>query len=69
MNLFRSDEHATRWLEGRAPGVTLGVATLSDLAHEWWSDRLAPEWRPHTVEQNQGILTGLGLTGPFWELV
>ena len=34
----------------------------------WWHDRLSPDWRPHTREQNQEILDGVGLTGPFWHL-
>ena len=38
---------------------------LVELAYAWWGDRLAPEWRPHTREQNQAILDRLGLTGPF----
>ena len=29
-------------------GMTIPVTTLSDLAHAWWGDRLAPDWRPHT---------------------
>jgi hypothetical protein len=68
MNLFRSGEHVQRWLADRPAGVTLPVTTLSDLAHAWWGDRLAPDWTPHTREQNQAILDGLGLTGPFWQL-
>jgi hypothetical protein len=68
MNLFRSEEHIERLLGGRSPGATIPVATLSDLAHAWWSDRLAPDWRPHTRDQNQGILDRLGLTGEFWRL-
>jgi hypothetical protein len=68
MNLFRSEEHIDRWLAGRTPGATLSVAKLSELAYAWWSDRLAPEWRPHTREQNQAILDGLGLVGDFWRL-
>lgn len=68
MNLFRSGEHVQRWLSGRAPGASLPVATLSALAHAWWSDRLASDWQPHTREQNQRILDELGLTGPFWQL-
>src|ERR687885_532245 len=31
-------------------------------------DRLAPDWRPHTREQNEAILDRLGLTGEFWRL-
>ena len=33
MNLFRSEEHVTRWLAGRPGGATLPVSTLSALAH------------------------------------
>lgn len=68
MNLFRSEEHVDRWLDGRAPGATIPVATLRDLAHAWWHDRLELDWRPHARAQNQAILDGLGLTGPFWAL-
>jgi hypothetical protein len=68
MNLFRSEEHVGRWLAGREAGATIPVAKLRELAHAWWHDRLAPDWRPHTREQNQTILDGLGLTGEFWRL-
>ena len=68
MLVFRSEAHLGTWLAGRTPGVTLSVARLSELAHAWWSDRLAPDWRPHTREQNQAVLDRLGLTGEFWRL-
>jgi hypothetical protein len=68
MNLFRSEEHIERWLGGRGPGATIPVAKLRELAHAWWHDRLAPDWVPHTREQNQAILDRLGLTGEFWRL-
>ena len=68
MNLFRSEEHAERWLAERPPGMTISVATLSDLAHAWYDDRLEPDWMPHTREQNQAILDAVGLSGEFWEL-
>jgi hypothetical protein len=68
MNLFRSEEHVARWLGGRAPGATIPVEKLSELAHAWWDDRLAQDWRPHALEQNQAILDSLGLTGEFWRL-
>ena len=68
MNLFRSGEHVTRWPVGRAPGATIGVDLLCDLAQAWWGDRLSPAWEPHTREQNAKILQDLGLTGPFWSL-
>jgi hypothetical protein len=68
MNLFRSEEHIVRWLADREPGATVTITTLSRLAHDWWSDRLAPEWKPRTRDQNQAILYRLGLTGAFWRL-
>jgi hypothetical protein len=52
----------------RGPGATIPAATLCGLAHAWWDDRIAPDWVPHTREQNQAILGGLGLVGSFWQL-
>lgn len=68
MLLFRSEGHITAWLAGREPGATIPVTKLAELAGAWWGDRLDPHWRPHTREQNQAILDGVGLTGPFWKL-
>jgi hypothetical protein len=68
MNLFRSEEHITRWLAGRDRGQSISITKLSELAHAWWGDRVSPTWQPHTREQNQEILTRLGLTDPFWQL-
>lgn len=68
MLLFRSEDHVDRWLAGRAPGATIQITKLAELAEAWWGDRLDPEWRPRTREGNQAILDRLGLTGPFWEL-
>jgi hypothetical protein len=68
MNLFRSEEHIAQWLAGREPGATISVTKLSELAHAWWSDRLPPEWAPHTREQNMAVLEQLDLTGEFWQL-
>jgi hypothetical protein len=68
MNLFRSEEHVARWLGTREPGATIRVAKLAELAFAWWDDRISPDWRPHTREENVAILERLGLTGEFWEL-
>ena len=68
MNLFRSEEHVARWLGDRVGGATISVTKLCELAHAWWDDRLAADWRPHTREQNAAILERLGLTGAFWAL-
>ena len=68
MNLFRSEEHIARWLGTREPGATISVTKLTELAFAWWDDRLAPDWEPHTGEQNVAVLERLGLTGEFWTL-
>jgi hypothetical protein len=68
MLLFRSEGHINRWLQGRQPGATIPITKLAELAEAWWGDRLAPDWQPHTREQNQATLDRLGLTGPFWRL-
>ena len=68
MHLFRSEEHVERWLGGRPGGATIPVTQLAALAEAWWGDRLNPAWRPHTRDQNQAILDGVGLVGDFWRL-
>jgi hypothetical protein len=68
MNLFRSEEHIERWLGGREAGATIPVGKLAELAQAWWDDRIAPDWRPRTREQNQAILERLGLVDEFWRL-
>jgi hypothetical protein len=69
MNLFRSEEHAARWLEMRRyeGGQTIGVGQLSELAAAFYKDRLAPDWRPRTLAATQAILDSVGLRGPFWQ--
>lgn len=44
------------------------VTLLGALAHAWWGDRLSPQWRPHTREENEAILQRLGLVDEFWRL-
>jgi hypothetical protein len=70
MLLYRSVEHVARWLDQNAyePGASLTAAKLSELAHAWWGNRLAPDWRPRTRDESQGILDWLGLTGDYWRL-
>lgn len=68
MLVFRSEAHVETWLRDRPPGRTITIGKLAELATAWWSDRLSPDWRPHTREQNQAILDGLGLIGEFWRL-
>lgn len=68
MLVFRSEAHLDAWLAGRPRGAVMPIGKVAELASAWWADRLAPDWQPHTREQNQAILDSLGLTGPFWRL-
>ena len=68
MLVFRSEDHVDRWLAGRPRGAIVPIMKVAELAEAWWSDRLDPDWQPHTRKQNQAILDRLGLTGEFWRL-
>jgi hypothetical protein len=70
MLLFRSEEHAGGWREARGfPGATtLSVETGWKLARAWYSHKLEPDWRRHTVEEAEALFAELGLTGEFWRL-
>ena len=70
MVFLRSEEHLRRWLDanGWEPGASFPAATLSELAHSWWSTRLDPDWRPREAAESQAILDRLGLVGEFWRL-
>ena len=68
MLLFRSEDHVTTWLAGRRPGATIPISTLAELADAWYRDRLDPDWTQRSRAENQAILDGLGLDGPFWRL-
>jgi hypothetical protein len=39
-----------------------------ELSLGWYSDRLDPDYRPSSLDRLQGLLTKVGLTGPFWQL-
>jgi hypothetical protein len=61
MRLVRSDEVP----DG---GATVDLVTLQALSHDWYGDRLDPDWQPRTLEQSQRILERHDLTGAFWSL-
>jgi hypothetical protein len=53
---------------GRTVGRAVGAATVWALSRPWYGDRLAPDFRPHTTEHDQGLLAEAGLVGDFWRL-
>ena len=38
------------------------------LVQPWYAGRMDPGWRGRGLEEARAILSGVGLTGPFWEL-
>jgi Alkylmercury lyase len=70
IRLFCSHAHAADWSERTHAegGQIVAAETMWRLSAPWYGDRLAPDYTPHTREQNQAILETCGLTGSFWRL-
>lgn len=70
MLLFRDEEHVDRWCEVRelARGAIVTPEQAWRLAHGWYAKKLDPDWRRHTLEEAEGLLASIGLTGGFWNL-
>ena len=70
MLLFRSEEHARSWRDARGfPGATtLSLETGWRLARGWYTRKLEPDWRRHTLEEAEALFADLGLAGDFWRL-
>jgi hypothetical protein len=70
MLLFRSEEHAARWRERVRPlaSTILGLDQAARLADEWYRNKLAYDWRRHTVDEAQALFDRLGLDREFWRL-
>ena len=68
MLLFRDEEHIDRWRMARdlPRGGILSPEQGWRLAHGWYKDKVKPDWRRHTLEETEALLTGIGLTGSFW---
>jgi hypothetical protein len=70
MLLFRSEDHVDRWCETRnlSRGATLTPEQGWALARGWFGKKLEVDWRRHTLEEAEALLSSIGLTGPFWNL-
>jgi hypothetical protein len=70
MLFFRSEEHLDRWCAGREMrrGGVLTPEQAWRLAQGWYKDKLRPEWRRHTLEESEALLSDIGLNSPFWSL-
>jgi hypothetical protein len=69
MTLFRSEAHVDIWLDAakRQKGAVMPLSTVWRLAQVWYADPRNPAWRPRTREENQAVLSSVGLTGEFWQ--
>jgi carboxypeptidase C (cathepsin A) len=70
MLLFRDEEHVDRWCEAwdLARGATITPQQAWRLASGWYKDKVRPEWRRHTVDEAEMLLSSIGLTDAFWNL-
>ncbi len=73
MNLFRSEEHATRWGQFN-PAATEGAIALPDLArlfgaetrHHLLDGDYISRWFPRRSGERPAILAQIGKATPFW---
>jgi hypothetical protein len=70
MLLFRAEEHIDRWCSewSQPRGAPLTIHQGWQLARAWYQHKMDPDWRRGTLEETEGLLIQLGLTGPFWSL-
>jgi hypothetical protein len=70
MRLFRSEEDLRRFAEvqGEPVGECVPLKQLAALGRRWYADRLAPDWRPRSLEASQALLDATGFTGDFFAL-
>jgi hypothetical protein len=70
MLLFRSEDHLDRWCSFRdmQRGGVLSLEQAWRLARAWYAKKLSPDWRRHTLEESEALLSEIGLTGQFWNL-
>ena len=70
MLLFRDEEHVDRWCEAwdLTRGATITPEQAWRLAYGWYKDKVKPQWRRHTVDEAEALLSSIGLTNAFWNL-
>ena len=70
MLLFRGEEHIGRWCAqwNQPAGATLTIHQVWRLARAFYGTKMSPDWRRPTLEEIEGVLSRLGLTGAYWDL-
>jgi hypothetical protein len=49
-------------------GSVLSIDQAAQLAHAWYAQKLAPDWRRHTPEEATALFARLGLDPEFWRV-
>ena len=73
MNLFRSEEHLTRWAEFN-PASAQEIVSLTDLVllmgtesrRHWLDEDYMSRWFPQRRRERQEVLERIGKTSAFW---
>jgi hypothetical protein len=70
MLAFRSEAHVARWCAARdlPRGGMLTPEQAWRLAHDWFANKLKPDWRRHTLAEAEALFAEIGLTDEFWNL-
>ena len=70
IHLFRSEEHAERWRDDAklSKSAILPIEQATALAHEWYKNKLDPDWRRYTAEEAEAVFDELALDPEFWRL-
>ena len=70
MLLFRDEEHVERWCEARdlTRGAVITPEQAWRLAYGWYKDKVKSEWRRHTLEETEALLSSIALTDALWDL-
>ena len=68
MLLFRSEEHVEAWRTHAQPPASsiLNLEQIARLAHAWYANKLAPDWRRHTADEATTLFADLQLDPEFW---
>lgn len=49
-------------------GEVVPLEVMARLSAGWYGDRLDADFAPRSTDELQEVLSGVGLSGPFWDL-
>lgn len=59
-----------RWCAARdlTRGAVITPEQAWALARGWYGNKLAADWRRHTPDETEALLSSIGLSGSFWSV-